>query len=163
MSLNKEIDKLFEDLLNSEEELEEISTSASTPGYNTPNAFASGTEKDDKKKKKNATNSTGYKIVGEKKMSKKSKHKDIMAEIYGLNYKSYKSDESMTPKQKVNGAIKEVAKKMLAVERIVNRNIKLKTESGVDSGQYWKSTRSNMKKIYERMIRVANKLRELSA
>ena len=69
----------------------------------------------------------------------------------------------MSPKQKVNGAIREVAKKMLAVERIVNRNIKLKTEAGVDSGQYWKSTRTSMKKIYERMIRVANKLRELSA
>ena len=163
MSLSKEIDKLFEELLNKEEEMDEVSTTANVAGYQTPYAFVDkDDEKSKKKAKRAATNSTGYKLVDEKK-SKRSKHKDIMAEIYGLNYKSYKNDSSMSPKQKVNGAIREVAKKMLAVERIVNRNIKLKTEAGVDSGQYWKSTRTSMKKIYERMIRVANKLRELSA
>ena len=60
-------------------------------------------------------------------------------------------------------AIREVSKRLLQIERIVNRNIKLKTEAGVDGTQYWKSTRKNLGKISERMNRISARLRNLSS
>ena len=46
-------------------EVEEASTSAATPGYQTPMAFSGGRKKDKKKKKDISTNSTGYNVVNE--------------------------------------------------------------------------------------------------
>ena len=43
--------------------VEESTTSAAVPGYNTPFAFTGKSKKGKKKKKKNSENSTGYKIV----------------------------------------------------------------------------------------------------
>ena len=45
-------------------ELDEASTSAATPGYQTPYAFSGGRKKDKKKKKKIA-NAAGYSVVKE--------------------------------------------------------------------------------------------------
>ena len=75
----------------------------------------------------------------------------------------YKADETFSPKQKVNKAISEVNKKLYEIERTVNRNIKLKTETGVNSTQYWKSTKGKMLKISERMVRISNKLKQLGS
>ena len=80
-----------------------------------------------------------------------------------ITYKEYKADESMSPKKKVNKAISEVNRKLYEIEKTVNRNIKLKTETGVDAGQYWKSTKSKMLKISERMVRISNKLKQLGS
>ena len=60
------IDKLKEIIRELiKKELDEASTSAATPGYQTPYAFSGGRKKDKKKKKKIATNSTGYSKVNE--------------------------------------------------------------------------------------------------
>jgi hypothetical protein len=48
------------------------------------------------------------------------------------------------------------------MERIVNNNLRLKTEMGVKSNHFWKSTGNRFSKINERMIRIANRLKELS-
>ena len=76
-----------------------------------------------------------------------------------VNYNDYKKDESATSKQKVNRAIKEVNSKLFKIERIINQNIKLKTETGIDETKYWKSTRENLQKISEKMHRLSKKLR----
>jgi hypothetical protein len=76
------------------------------------------------------------------------------------SYKEYKRDTSMSSKQKVNKAIKEVASRLYKMERVINQNIKLKTEEGIDNKQYWKSTRNNLYKISERMMRIGEKLRK---
>ena len=47
------------------DELDEASTSAATPGYQTPYAFTGKSAKGKKKKKKISTNSTGYDVVKE--------------------------------------------------------------------------------------------------
>ena len=60
----------------------------------------------------------------------------------------------------MNQSIKEVGSKLLRIERIINHNIKLKTEEGIDNKQYWKSTRSGLYKISERMMRISEKLRK---
>ena len=65
-----------------------------------------------------------------------------------------------TPKQKVNRAIKEIAGKLKEIDKILTNNIKLKTETGVDKGKYWKSTRKTLYKIAERMSGISEKLRK---
>ncbi len=60
--LKEVIRQIVRELLQSE--LEEASTSAATPGYQTPMAFSGGRKKD-KKKKKDIANAAGYDIVKE--------------------------------------------------------------------------------------------------
>ncbi len=55
--------------------------------------------------------------------------------------------------------IKEVNSRLFKIERIINQNIKLKTETGIDETKYWKSTRENLQKISEKMHRLSKKLR----
>ena len=59
---NEIIQSLTEEILD-EEELDEITVTGNIDGYNTPMAFTG--KKGKKKKKKVATNSTGYSIVSE--------------------------------------------------------------------------------------------------
>jgi len=136
MSLNSKLDKMFEDDYNKDEELEELNITGGGEAYDTPKAF--------KKKKKKKDESTFMKLA---------------KELNEISYKAYKKDESLTSKQKVNKAIKEVASQLYKIERTVNQNIKLKTEDGVSSTQYWKSTRGNLRKISERMMRISERLR----
>jgi|TARA_R110001583_G_scaffold60518_6_gene179712 hypothetical protein len=147
------------------EDIEEMSTTASVPGYQTPNAFSGKTAKDDEKEESNAEASTGYKMV--KKKPKKifvgkmgeSIYKKTMNE---LTYNDYKSDPSSTPKAKVNTAIKEINRKLFEIERIVKQNNKLKTEMGVSSDNYWKSSKTRIGKIGERILRIGRQLKELA-
>ena len=55
--------KLVEKLIR--QELNEMSVTGDIAGYQTPYAFSGGRKKDKKKRKRNATNSTGYEIVRE--------------------------------------------------------------------------------------------------
>ena len=61
-SFNDLLESLVEEILD-EEELDEITVTGNIDGYNTPMAFTG--KKGKKKKKKVATNSTGFSIVKE--------------------------------------------------------------------------------------------------
>ena len=207
-----------------EEELEEMSTTAGVPGFESPYAF--GKADDD------TIEAMGMKRVKKtnkifKPMESKSSYKKMMAEMYGVesineasnpaldkmvdrfvkglstkygygtsdatmavfeslkrlgyihksvdykapsgfnieeavSYRDYKKDESATPSQKVNKSIMEVNKMLAEIERVVAHNLKLKNESGVNSGQFWKSTGVRFSKINERIVRISNRLKELS-
>ena len=122
----------------------------------TPHAF------DKKKQKDNATTATEYEVVNDsiyKKMMSMIHETDQLNET---SYREYKKDPSSTPIQKVNRGINEVNKMLGTMEKIVNNNIRLKTEMGVKSDHFWKSTGRRFAKINERMIRIANRLKELS-
>ena len=148
---------------NEEKDLDEMSTTASVPGYQTPYAFhdqedeKKGSGK--KKQKDNATTATDFELV------KDSIYKKMMNQMVGLNetsYREFKQDPTSTPQQKVNRGIMEVNKMLAEIEKIVNNNLRLKTETGVQSGHFWKTTGKRFAKINERMLRVANRLKELS-
>ena len=62
MSKMDKLKEIIRELIK--KELEEASTSAATPGYQTPMAFSGGKKKDKKKKKKIA-NAAGYSVVKE--------------------------------------------------------------------------------------------------
>jgi len=79
-----------------------------------------------------------------------------------VSYREYKKDESATPSQKVNKSIMEVNRMLAEIERVVAHNLKLKNESGVNSNQFWKSTGVRFSKINERIVRISNRLKELS-
>ena len=147
MSLSNKLKEIIDEIIN-EEEIEEASTTANVPGYQTPYAFTGDDEESKKKKEKNATASTGYKMV---------------KEIYNQNYRTFKKDESKNSRQKVNGAIKEINKRLFEIERIIGRAAKLKREAGVSTDNYWKPTRPRLKKIPERLIKVSNKLTEIAS
>jgi len=101
-----------------------------------------------------------------KPMESKSTYKRMMSEMYGvvneISYRDYKKDPTSTPQQKVNRGIVEVNKMLSEMEKIVNNNLRLKTEMGVQSSHFWKSTGRRFSKINERIIRIANRLKELS-
>ena len=78
------------------------------------------------------------------------------------SYREYKKDPTSTPQQKVNRGIMEVNKMLGQMEKIVSNNLRLKTEMGVQSNHFWKSTGKRFAKINERMTRIANRLKELS-
>ena len=147
--------------ISSSSELDEMSTTSSVAAYDSPNAFGKQSDKD--------IEVLGYKKVPKKDMNmkenKKSTYKSMMDVMYSINevsYRAYKNDESATPVQKVNKGIQEVNKMIAEMENIVNLNLRLKTESDVNSSQFWKSTSKRFTKINERLIRISNKLKELS-
>jgi len=151
VSISKKLKEIIDEILcedgcnEVEEEIEEVSTTSSVPGYQTPYTF---TGKSDKKRKdKIATTSTGYTVV---------------KEMYDQNYPSFKKDDGKNSKQKVNGAIKEINKRLFQIERIINRTSKLKSEDGITSDKYWKSTGPRINKIAERLFKVSKKLREIA-
>ena len=80
---NEIIKSLTEEILD-EEELDEITVTGNVDGYNTPFAFTG--KKGKKKKKKIATNSTGYEVLDESIDSKDIKKikmiiRDVVANI----------------------------------------------------------------------------------
>lgn len=148
----KEVDELIDNLEEEDEDIEEASTTAADPGYMTPHAYTGKKKSLEKRRKKNAEKA-GYKLVKEMSIFKKMM-------INEATYKDYKNDQSMTSRKKVNVAIKEVNRKLFEIERIIDQNTKLKTEDGIDSNKYWKSTKVKMHMIGERMVRISNKLKD---
>ena len=166
MNLQEQLDQYFVEI--NEEEIDEMSTTAGVPGdIKTPNAFSDGSSKSKKKRKKVATTSTGNKVVKKttKHTADESSYKRMMNQMMGINetsYRDFKKDPTSTPQQKVNRGIMQVNKMLGEMEKIVNNNLRLKTEMGVQSGHFWKATGNRFRKINERMLRVANRLKELS-
>ena len=143
-------------------EIEEMSVTGGLDGGEgppkTPYAFIDG-DKDKKgkeKQKKNSTGSTGYEMVND------SMYKRMMKQLNETSYREFKQDPTSTPQQKVNRGIMEVNKMLAEIEKIVTNNLRLKTETGVQSGHFWKTTGKRFAKINERMLRVAHRLKELS-
>ena len=160
-SLIKEIENKFD-------EIEEANVTANMDGgegpVKTPNAFSK--TKDEDELDSDHIEVLGYKKTKESKMNSKkleSLENKLEAKINEISYKEYKKDDSRKDYQKVNDSIKKINRMMFEMERIVNQNSKLKTETGVHNGQYWKSTQTRFGKISERMLKVAHKLKELSS
>tara|TARA_A100001201_G_scaffold140542_1_gene133830 strand:+ start:229 stop:669 length:441 start_codon:yes stop_codon:yes gene_type:complete len=145
MSLNKQLEAKLKEL---EEELDEISVTSGGEAYDSKYAFGDLDDDDVEK--------AGYKKVKESKFKKMA----TASFLNEISYKEFKKNPDLTAKQKVNQSIKEVSSKLFKIERIISQNIKLKTEEGIDGKQYWKSTRKNLYKISERMMRIGEKLRK---
>jgi hypothetical protein len=138
-----------------EEVLDELNTSDATPGYLTPNAFGGLDDSE--------IEILGYKKVKKKKASNESIYKQISEELFlnEISYVDYKKDEEYSSKQKVNRSIHEMNRRLREVQRILQHNIKLKSESNLSEDQYWKSSREKYGKIKEKVLFIAKQLKEL--
>ena len=57
--------------------------------------------------------------------------------------------------------MREVRDKLNELDKLVKMNVRLKNEVGVNSTSYWKNTHTAMKKISERLVKLANKVGQL--
>ena len=134
-------------------ELEEMNVTGNLDGGEgppkTPYAFGDMDDEDVEK--------AGYKKVKQESMFMK-----MSKQLHEVSYRDFKKDPTSTPQQKVNRGIMEVNKMLAEMEKIVHNNLRLKTEMGVQSNHFWQTTGKRFLKINERMIRIANKLKELS-
>jgi len=106
----------------------------------------------------------GTKKVVSVKRVEAGKAKQIDKKLENVNegkYHDYRNDESMTAKQKIGRSMMEVRDTLKQLENIVAMNIRLKNEVGVNSTSYWKRTHVAMKKISERLVKLANKVGQL--
>jgi len=139
-----EIRKMVEDVMN-EMKVQEASTTANAPGYQTPNAFAGKDPRSTAKRKKIAAQG-GLSPVRETQFP---------------SYTEMKKNEELTPRQKFGIAVREVRNNIRAIEEYLDDSIKLKTENGVTSNDYWKRTHGHLAKVNEDMLRLMGKIREL--
>lgn len=142
--------------------IDEMSTSAGAGPYSTPNAFGNLSDDD--------IELLGYKKVKKVKKEsvkpvKESEFKKLSTELFlsEISYNSYKKDPVASPKQKINNSINFINKGLKEIEKVVNHNVKLKQEMDVDNSVYWKSSRENLAKISERLLRVSKQLKELAS
>tara|TARA_R100001443_G_scaffold109603_1_gene120996 strand:+ start:164 stop:652 length:489 start_codon:yes stop_codon:yes gene_type:complete len=149
-----------------EEEVEEANVTGNIDGGEgppkTPYAFGDDSEASKKKQKDNAETATDYELVKDSLYKQMMKMTMSSGPLNEVSYRDYKKDPTSTPQQKVNRGIAEVNRMLGLMEKIVNNNIRLKTEMGVNSNHFWKSTGRRFAKINERMTRIANRLKELS-
>jgi hypothetical protein len=76
-------------------------------------------------------------------------------------YHDWRNDESLTAKQKIGHSMREVRDALNEIDKLVKMNVRLKTELGVTSQSYWKRTHSAMRKISERLVKIAHKVGKL--
>ena len=141
MSLKSKLEELIDELLD------ETNATGEGEAYNTPNAFGELDDED-------------VEVFGYEKVEESTFKKAAKLMIGEGSYKNYKNDETYTPKQKVNKAIRSINSKLYEIDKVLTHNIKLKKETGVDSTKYWKGTRTTLYRISEKMQRISEKLRK---
>ena len=131
-----------------QDDLDEITTTASVATPSVPHAFkdTDGTDEDDENDEEfvNRINqSTGFKKVNENRW-----------------HELRKSDG--TPKQKIGVGIRNINKQLSEMEQFLKWYGKIKQESGLKSDDHWKRTKKHLYKIRERLSKIQNRISELS-
>jgi hypothetical protein len=121
--------------------IDEMNTTGNIEGYNTPYAFSG--KDGEKKKAKRQADLTGYTPVNENR------------------WLALKQDES-TAQSKIGRGISNINKQLKEMERFLNWYGKIKNESGVDNKSYWKRTNSHIYSIQERLLKLDQKIRQIS-
>ncbi len=129
--------------IESEEEVDESNVTGNVSGYNVPHAF--GKPSDEKKKADRLAKASGYSVVSE-----------------GTNRYHQLRKEEATPNQKIGKGIREMRKQLQEIEKFIEWYSKIKTESELDSSQYWKRTQRHLNVIRERLNRISQKIQNLS-
>jgi hypothetical protein len=74
-------------------------------------------------------------------------------------YQRYRDDSTFTAQQKIGESIKRMRNSLKELNREVNLNLRLKTESGIESESYWKRTKTDLYKISEHIHKLLEKIR----
>lgn len=124
--------------------IREFTGTAAVAGYDTPHAFGKDTKGDIKRKVKSAGNGFEY---------AKSISENRWLEL--------KRDETRTPSQKVSHGIRELKNQLAEIEKFMGWYSKLKSETQLGKGDFFKRTENNIRKIKERIIKMANTIQEI--
>jgi hypothetical protein len=145
---NEDIAKLKETIRTKlrEKKIEEENSTASADGYNTPFAFGKDTKGDIKRKVKSAGDAFTF---------AKSIDENRWLEL--------KRDETRTPSQKVSHGIRELKNQLAEIEKFMGWYSKLKSETNLGKADFFKRTENNIRKIKERIIRMANTIQEIDS
>jgi len=133
----------------------EGSTSDGAGAFHTPGAFT-GDPTDDGTQ---AVDLEDEQFAYSKKAPKEHPH---TIKLHEVSYKSFKTDPTANEVQKVNRKILEVNKMLREISRALDHSIKLKTESAIDNGRYWKRTNEAILKISNRLSEINKKARSLA-
>jgi hypothetical protein len=119
----------------------EMNTTGGVEGYMTPKAF--GKPGNEKKKGKRQADLVGYSVVNENRW---------------LELKN----EEASAQSKIGKGISNINKQLKEMERFLNWYGKIKNESGVNNKSYWKRTNNHIYAIKERLIKLDQKIRQIS-
>jgi len=136
--LDAKVSGMYKD---AELKVDEMSGSDAAGPYNTP--FAFGKPESEEKKGKRQADLTGYSVVKENR------------------WLELKKDES-SAQAKIGKGISNINKQLAEMERFLNWYGKIKNESGVDNKSYWKRTNSHIYSIKERLLKLDQKIRQIS-
>lgn len=120
------------------QQLKEANVTANVDGYNTPHAFGNDKKQEILKK------SLGYPTK--------------IAE--SLSYRNFKKDETKTPRTKINRSIVEIGRRLDDIKKILDNNIKLQEESGVEDIM-WKLSPERVNKIMKKLVYIGNRIKDL--
>jgi hypothetical protein len=136
--LDQKVSGLYKD---AELKVDEMNTTGGVEGYNTPFAFSG--KDDEKTKGKKQADLTGYTVVKENR------------------WLALKQDES-TAESKIGKGISNINRQLKEMEQFLNWYGKIKNESGVNNKTYWKRTNSHIYSIKERLLKLDQKIRQIS-
>jgi hypothetical protein len=181
MNIKEYIKDIVREII-SEDELDEISVSGDAGAYSTPFAFK-GNKKGDNIATKTAV-SQGYtkapnmpsdskvfdykQLTGKKPKTSKiyeSIDKIVQEELLNeVTYNKFKSEVKLRSKNEaLHKAIKEVKRKLMEIDRIVEYTSMMKQElsEGEEGLKYWKATSNNVSKIAEMVNELNTKIQNL--
>jgi hypothetical protein len=136
--LDQKVSGLYKD---AELKVDEMNVTGNVDGYATPFAFSG--KDDEKTKGKKQADLTGYTVVKENR------------------WLELKNEES-TAQSKIGRGISNINKQLREMERFLNWYGKIKNESGVSNKSYWKRTNSHIYSIQERLLKLDQKIRQIS-
>ena len=91
-----------------------------------------------------------------KKVNKNRKWEESVNE----SYRRFKKKVT-NPRQQMNNSVREIEKHLREVDKIVEYNLKLKTEMDLGGGNFFSGTNKRLARISERINHLNNKLKEL--
>lgn len=124
--------------------IREFTGTANVAGYDTPHAFGKDTKGDIKRKVK----STGKGFEYAKGISEN-------------RWLELKKDETRTPSQKVSHGIRELKNQLAEIEKFVGWYNRLRSENNLGKNDFFKRTNTNIYRIKERIIKIANSIQEI--
>lgn len=127
----------------------------------TPYAF-SGDRKVDKEKRISNVKASGkdYKLVGDIYESFENVIESIDETVNEVSYTAYKKDER-TGRQKVNGTLIDVYRKLKEVENLLDINVKLKNEDDLHGEMWPKASPKRMQRIDRKIEVIKRKLKKM--
>jgi hypothetical protein len=167
MDLKEYIKQLVRELLD------EMSTTGGGEAYSTPLAFAkkgqgpnAATKQAQRSGWKLAKKPTTSKIVDYKKIFQEVKLQELIQQelLNEVTYSKFKKDvKHRTKSEQLHKAIREVKRKLMEIDRIVEYTSRMKQELSEDEGgiSYWKATQNNIGRISEMVNQLNNKIKNL--